>query len=345
MPRATRRSDGRTRTAIDLFAGCGGLTLGLKKSGYRVVAAVENNHVAATTYEANHPDARLWPKDIRPLSPRNLMKELSLRKGALDLLAGCPPCQGFSKMKTLNGSRSIRDEQNDLIFDFLRFAEALYPKFILMENVPALAQDYRTARVCERLEALGYAPLVDVLDAADFRVPQRRRRMLLLASRIGRIEFPPPKDTQRTTVRHAIGQLPPPGRSGDELHDLPSHRSPRVMELIIAIPKDGGSRSDLGPERQLACHKRCDGFKDVYGRMKWDDVSPTITSGCINPSKGRFLHPEQDRAITLREAALLQDFTPSYIFPGKFGRYPLAALIGNAVPAEFVVRQVSVFDA
>jgi len=108
------------------------------------------------------------------------------------------------------------------------------------------------------------------------------------------------------------------------------------------IPKDGGSRSDLGLERQLACHRRCDGFKDVYGRMKWDDVAPTITSGCINPSKGRFLHPEQDRAITLREAALLQGFDMSYRFPIHRGRYPLAELIGNAIPAEFVRRQAAV---
>jgi DNA (cytosine-5)-methyltransferase 1 len=115
-----------------------------------------------------------------------------------------------------------------------------------------------------------------------------------------------------------------------------------VLEMIKEIPKDGGSRSDLGRDRQLTCHRKCDGFKDVYGRMKWDKVSPTITSGCINPSKGRFLHPEQDRAITLREAALLQGFTPNYAFPMGRGRYPVAALIGNAVPAEFVKRQVSV---
>ncbi len=327
--------------ALDLFAGCGGLTLGLKQSNFDVLGAVECEPTAIATYEANHPETRLWHEDIQELVPEQVKQELGLRKGELDLLAGCPPCQGFSSMRTLNGSRTIYDERNDLIFDFLKFAVAFKPKTIIMENVPALAKDGRNQYVIERLEEIGYRCKVGVLNAADFGVPQRRRRMLLIASRLGRIEFPP-RDDSRKTVRHAIEALPPPGDTGDPLHDHPSSRAPHVLEIIKAIPKDGGSRSDLGKERQLTCHQKCDGFKDVYGRMKWDDVSPTITSGCINPSKGRFLHPQQDRAITLREASLLQGFTPDYMFPVELGRYPVATLIGNAVPAEFVKRQVSV---
>jgi DNA (cytosine-5)-methyltransferase 1 len=340
MPEAEK--DVRPRfKAIDLFAGCGGLTLGLKQSGFEVLAAVESERTAIESYRANHPSTRLWAFDIQELVPEQLKRELGLRTGGLDLLAGCPPCQGFSSMRTLNGARLIQDERNELIFDFLKFAVALKPKTIVMENVPALASDGRNRYVVGRLEQLGYRCKVGVLNAADFGVPQRRRRMILIASRLGSTEFPPRTDS-KVTVRDAIGSLPPPGASGDPIHDYPCDRAPHVLEMIRAIPKDGGSRMDLGKDRQLTCHRKCDGFKDVYGRMTWDEVSPTITSGCINPSKGRFLHPEQDRAITLREASLLQGFTSDYVFPVERGRYPVAALIGNAVPAEFVKRQVSV---
>jgi DNA (cytosine-5)-methyltransferase 1 len=315
--------------------------LGLRQSGFDVLGAVECEPTAIAAYEANHPETRLWPDDIQDLTPEQVKRELGLRKGELDLLAGCPPCQGFSSMRTLNGARAINDERNNLIFDFLKFAIALKPKTLIMENVPALAKDDRNQHLIKQLEMSGYRCKVGILNAADFGVPQRRRRMLLIASRLGNIEFPP-RDDSRKTVRHTIEALPPPGESGDPLHDHLCTRAPHVLEIIRAIPWDGGSRSDLGKERQLRCHQMCDGFKDVYGRMKWDDVSPTITSGCINPSKGRFLHPQQDRAITLREASLLQGFTPDYVFPIERGRYPVAALIGNAVPAEFVKRQVSV---
>jgi DNA (cytosine-5)-methyltransferase 1 len=333
---------GRPRfKAVDLFAGCGGLTLGLRQSGFEVLGAVECEKTAIQAYKANHPETRLWTEDIRDLPPTEVKRELSLRRGALDLLAGCPPCQGFSSMRTLNGSRSIEDDRNDLIYEFLKFAVILKPRTIMMENVPALAKNERIDYMIKHLEDLKYKCVVKILDAADFGVPQRRRRMLLLASRLGEIKFPP-QIAPRKTVRQTIEDLPTPGRSGDVLHDFPSNRTPHILELIRAIPKDGGSRQDLGRDKQLACHQRCDGFKDVYGRMKWDDVSPTITGGCINPSKGRFLHPEQDRAISLREAALLQGFTPGYVFPVERGRYPIATLIGNAVPAEFVKQQVSV---
>ncbi len=327
--------------ALDLFAGCGGLTLGLRQSNFDVLGAVECEPTAIAAYKANHPETRLWAEDIRGLVPEQIKRELGLRKGDLDLLAGCPQCQGFSSMRTLNGARTIHDVRNELIFDFLKFALALKPKTLIMENVPALLNDSRNHYVIGQLEALGYRCKVGVLNAADFGVPQRRRRMLLIASRLGHIEFPPCGES-RKTVRHTIEALPLPGESGDPLHDHPCRHAQHVLEMIRAIPRDGGSRTDLGRDRQLTCHQKCNGFKDVYGRMKWDDVSPTITGGCINPSKGRFLHPHQDRAITLREASLLQGFTSNYVFPVERGRYPVAALIGNAVPAEFVKRQVSV---
>lgn len=161
--------------------------------------------------------------------------------------------------------------------------------------------------------------------------------MVLLAGRYDRIEFAA-ADRHRRDVHSAISKLPEAGQSGDPLHDLPEERSPKVRDLIRSIPKDGGSRRDLSPERQLACHKKCDGFKDVYGRMRWKDVAPTITGGCVNPSKGRFLHPTEDRSITLREAAMLQSFPRDYRFSLRRGKMPAAEMIGNALPPEFVRR-------
>lgn len=160
---------------------------------------------------------------------------------------------------------------------------------------------------------------------------------MLLASRFGTVVLPKP--VRRTaSVRSVIGGLAAAGSSGDSLHDLPERRSDRVRRVISLIPKDGGSRSSLPARMQLRCHAGNAGFHDVYGRMAWGDVAPTITSGCFNPSKGRFIHPEHDRAITLREAALLQGFPLSYRFDEEAGKERIAQMIGNAIPPGFVVH-------
>jgi DNA (cytosine-5)-methyltransferase 1 len=325
--------------AIDLFSGCGGLTLGLKMAGFEVLAAVEVDPLSVETYQKNHGEVSVWERDIRQLKVSEVKKRLGLWKGELDLLAGCPPCQGFSSIRTLNGARSISDPRNDLIFEYLRFVEELKPKAIMFENVPGLITDERMIFLRKRLKKLGYNGDSGVLNVANFGVPQRRRRMILLGGRFFYLKFPP-ADSRRKTVRDAIAFLPPPGRSDDPLHDFPEKRTPRILEMIKNIPKNGGSRSDLGLDNQLACHKKCNGFKDVYGRIAWDDVAPTITGGCVNPSKGRFLHPEQDRAITLREAALLQSFPLDYHFSLRRGKLPAAAMIGNSLPPEFI-RKIS----
>ncbi len=337
--RAIRKTTSTHRpTAIDLFSGCGGLTIGMKRAGFSVLAAIECWDVAVEAYKLNHKEVRVISTDIREYDPVELMHSLKLRIGQLDLLAGCPPCQGFSSLRTLNGKRPIADRQNDLIFEFARFAIAFLPKTILLENVPALASDERLVRVTSILSAAGYNCVARVLDAADYGVPQRRKRLLFLASRVGKVSFPLPS-RKRVTVRSVIENLPVPGESGDPLHDSQARHSPAVAAMIKLIPRDGGSRADLGQRAQLPCHQRLDGFHDIYGRMHWDGVSPTITTGCINPSKGRFLHPEQDRVISLREASLLQGFPRRYRLPLKRGRYPIAKLIGNAFPPEFVRRQ------
>lgn len=322
--------------AIDLFSGCGGLTLGLRQAGFDVVGGIEIDPLAAETYQVNHPAVRVWNSDIRELSARAIREELRLCKGELDLLAGCPPCQGFSSLRRLNGGRRIRDRKSkDLLFEFLRFVEELLPKAIMLENVPHLAKDYRMGTFVAALRRLGFNYQIGVFDCADFGVPQRRKRMVLIASRLGEIEFARP-ERKRRTVRDAISALPLSGKSGDPLHDIAEKRSPSIVRLIRRIPKDGGSRTDLAARFQLECHLRCDGFKDVYGRMAWDKVAPTITTGCFNPSKGRFLHPTENRAITLREAALLQTFPRNYSFSLERGKCSVAMMIGNALPPRFI---------
>lgn len=323
--------------AIDLFSGMGGLTLGLKQAGFSVLYAVDRDWLAVETYRVNHPEVVAEWSDIQDLDAADLRRRLGLRAGQLDLVAGCPPCQGFSRMRTLNGSRSVDDSRNDLIEDFRRFVEAFQPKVVMMENVPGLADDARFERFQSALDELGYRFSFQVLDAADFGVPQRRRRLILLAGKKRTIPFGREADRPRT-VRNAIGALPPPGRSGDPSHDLAERRSDRIVELIRSIPRNGGSRHQAPDEFKLACHEDFDGFNDVYGRMGWEHQSPTITSGCVNPSKGRFLHPEQDRCITPREAALLQTFPEDYFISMRRGKYPAARLVGDALPPEFVRR-------
>jgi len=322
-------------TAIDLFSGCGGLTAGLVSAGFEVVAAVELDERACDTYQLNHKNVRLYRKDIRKVSPKKLMEELQIEKGELGLLACCPPCQSFSRIRKLNRVRAAKDKRNALIFDVVRFARALSPHSIMLENVPGLAKHYRFDQFCKKLESLGYKGAFKVLDAAEYGVAQRRRRLIYVASKSGVPELAKAMPSKKS-VRNVIRQLPRPGKSGDPLHDIPTIHSEEVRDRIRNIPKNGGSRADLPRRLQLECHKNSDGFKDVYGRMAWDDVAPTITGGCFNPSKGRFLHPSQNRAITMREAAMLQGFPRRYKFDVKHGKSAIALMIGNALPPPFI---------
>lgn len=328
-------------TAIDLFCGAGGLTVGLQKAGFKVLAGVELNPIAAETYSMNH-DHAVYVEDIRELSPKQILSDIGLKKGELDLLAGCPPCQGFSTLRTKNKIVSVEDPRNNLVFEFVRFVKGLLPKTIMMENVPGLIKDKRMEEVVQELKLLGYQfnkESVSIKDAADYGVPQRRRRMIMMASRFGSID-PASRVTVRKTVKDYLYNMKEAGSSGDVLHDWKSKRSEKVQKIISLVPKDGGSRSDIPRAYWLDCHKKNpESYKDVYGRMSWNDVAPTITGGCHNPSKGRFIHPQQNRAITLREAALLQTFPLNYQFSTSKGKEAIALMIGNALPPEFIRRQ------
>jgi DNA (cytosine-5)-methyltransferase 1 len=215
----------------------------------------------------------------------------------------------------------------------------LKPAALFLENVPGIEKYHRFKTFLREIRKLGYLVNKESLQLSDFAVPQRRRRIVVLAGLGFEIEMPAPARTrERRDVRWAIGHLPPPSKSRNRLHRETTQHDAKMLERIAAVPKDGGSRFDWPDSLALACHEDTDGFKDVYGRMSWDDPSPTITGGCINASKGRFVHPEENRAITLLEAALLQTFHASYYFSPKRGRYAIAEMIGNALPPEFARR-------
>ncbi len=347
----------RRFTAIDLFAGCGGLTSGLRAAGFDVLAAIEKDCDAAATYRANHPEVKLYEKDIRAVSPGRLLKTLDLPKNRkIDLIAGCPPCQGLTR---LTESKGRRDHRNGLVRDFLRFVRILRPKVCMLENVPGLLKTRKGKRyfkeVQDGLHKAGYRISYDVVELADYGVPQFRKRFVLIGSRRQRVSIPSPthrdprskaKSNRRPwrTVRDAIARLPrPPLRSLVKSGKVvPSYKwhyardiAKDVRRRLKHARKNSGSRAGLPDSLRLACHQRHpEGFYDVYGVMDWNAPSPTITSGCTNASKGRFGHPREARPLTAIEAAALQTFPRSYRFKGS-GLESVATQIGNALPRRF----------
>lgn len=331
--------------AVDLFCGSGAVTQGLSLA-FDVVAAVDMDELACLTYSANHPGTRVFSEDITALDPRRLVKEVPLARKA-DLMVVCAPCQPFSNQN----QHKANDGRADLILQAARFAKVLRPRGILFENVPGIVGNAGVFdRLKEALEAVGYhvgEPMR--INAADLGVPQRRVRCVMFAARsqaaVKRFESGDFK-RGRQTVMDAIGKLRPLASGErdplDPLHRARTH-SALALRRLQAVPRNGGSRDAMPEELQLACHKDCRGYPDVYGRMGWDDVAPTLTTGCTDVTRGRFAHPDQDRAITLREASLLQSFPPGYVFHGNASQ--IATQIGNAVPVAMVEAMVPVIVA
>lgn len=331
--------------AVDLFSGCGGMTEGLIKAGFQVIAAVEIDKFASKVYRANHDkhNVVLFEEDIRTFRAEKI---LELLKGEpLHLLAGCPPCQGFSSLRRKNKKKSYKDNRNSLILEYLRIVEELQPITIMFENVPGIENYTLFKKVFIRLKKLGYNPTYSIVNVASYGVPQRRKRLVMLGSLFGEVTIPKGNGNIRT-VRDYIGDLESIKETDDNVHRRYPRHSEEVMKRICLTPHDGGSRKDLPEQYTLECHRKEGiGFNDVYGRLRWDDVSSTITGGCLNPSKGRFLHPEEDRCITAREAALLQTFRRDYAFPDDIPISNLALMIGNALPPKLCkLQSVSFID-
>lgn len=327
--------------AVDLFSGAGGVTTGYKSAGVHVVGAVDLDPASLLTYYANHPDVRLFSGDLAKLDPKKLRRHLGLRRYELDVLTACAPCQTFSTLGAK--ARKARDPRNALMERVVAFAAELRPRCVVMENVPQLTKHARFRRVVAALRALGYGVRYAIVNAADFGVPQSRRRLVLIALRgvadadVPELSAAHPvlrRRVRRRTVRQTLAPLGV--RPRDPLHRQRVDYPDIVARRIAAIPADGGSRSSLGGKLRLKCHAALGSDKiactNIYGRMRWDDVAPTLTTRCTTPACGRFLHPNKPRAITVREAACLQSFPKSYRFEG--GSMALQAQVGNAVPPK-----------
>lgn len=330
--------------AIDLFCGVGGLTHGLQRAGIEVVAGFDNDPSCEFAYAANN-NAPFVLQDVADLT-KSALDQL-WDKYEFRLLAGCAPCQPFSTYS--RSGRSQRDNKDwQLTAEFGRLVKETQPDFVTMENVPQL----QSHPIFEEFLGFfaGYKTRFEKIDCVQIGVPQTRTRLVFVASRHGDVDITTPTRSTRATVRDTIGGLPAI-EAGEADPSDPLHRSPKLspknMDRIRAS-RPGGTWRDWPLELRADCHQRKSGgtYPSVYGRMEWDSASPTITTQCFGYGNGRFGHPEQDRAISLREAAMLQTFPIDYKFVEtaadvKFNR--LGRLIGNAVPVrlgEFVGEAV-----
>jgi DNA (cytosine-5)-methyltransferase 1 len=324
---------------IDLFCGVGGLTHGLIRGGIQVIAGVDLDPKCRFPYEINN-TSLFMERDIRELAG----SEVSILFGdsQFRLLAGCAPCQPFSTYTRKNRKKSpdYQDIKWDLVSDFGRLIRDMEPEFITMENVPQLLDHPVFKDFLRGIEKEDYQTWWNIVDCSGYGVPQTRKRLVLLASRLGAIELLPP-DQHYITVREAIAHLPSLAAGCSDPDDR-LHTSCSLSDLNllrIKASKPGGTWRDWDETLIAPCHRKSSGqtYPSVYGRMEWDTLAPTITTQCFGYGNGRFGHPEQDRAISLREAAILQTFPDDYCFlaPDEMVRFNrLGRLIGNAVPVR-----------
>ena len=321
--------------AVDLFCGIGGLTNGLNASGIHVKAGFDVDKTCRYAYEANNPTSQFVLVDIRNLNGERLAPYY---EGAdVTALVGCAPCQPFSSHNLNRRAKNELTGDCSLLYDFGRIIGECVPDLVSMENVPGLVKHQAFGDFLNKLHKLGYGIKYDVLQCADYGVPQKRRRLVLLASRLGEISLPQPT-ADRKTVADFIYNLPHiedgQAHSGDIAHT--SMRLSDMNKMRIRQSRQGGTWRDWDPSIVSDCHRKVN-FSSSYGRMRWDTQAPTITTQFCYYSTGRFGHPEQDRAISVREAALLQTFPPGYQFAeqGEQVKITTAARhIGNAVPVK-----------
>lgn len=342
----------KSLAVIDLFSGCGGSALGFAQAGFDIKVAVDIDTKASETFKVNFPNANVITGDISYIASQELLKAANAKNGKNIVVIACPPCQGFSTAR--RKSQMMTDSRNTLIYEFLRVVRDIKPFAFIMENVPGLANGGGKSiflDVLQQLKEMGYYTVYGVVDTADYGVPQRRKRLVLMGTNDRKIRLSFPQKTNQNSelpdrylpvwnsVRNTINDLPPIKAGEKSLKD-PMHVASNLAEINLRrmanTPADGGGRLSWPEELVLECHKKVTGYKDIYGRMKWDLPSPTITAGCVMISKGRFGHPKQHRAISLREAARLQTFPDHFVFTGNVGE--IASQIGNAVPPLLAKR-------
>jgi DNA (cytosine-5)-methyltransferase 1 len=324
-----------TIEAVDLFCGAGGLTYGLVKSGISVVAGVDLDGACEYAYTQNNA-AKFLHCDVSIVQGEALRKLYS--KNSIRLLAGCAPCQPFSSLR--HGEDTSGDHKWGLLEHFSRLVTETEPHLVTMENVPGVKRHQPYKEFVAKLSNLGYSVDANVIQCADLGLPQFRRRLVLVASRLGPIKVPLVSG-QRTSVSKALGDLRRLEHGEADPVD-PLHRARKLTDMNVQRAKaslPGGTWEDWPDRLLLDCHRKETGasFKSVYGRMRADEPSPTITTQAFNIGTGRFVHPDQDRGITLREAAILQSFPKKYKFARSKDEISFSAigrLIGNAVPPK-----------
>lgn len=348
---------------VDLFCGCGGMSWGLQKSGFEIIAGIDNWAPALETFKLNHKKAKTVNADIDKMDVKSFMKDLGLSKGELDCIIGGPPCQGFSKNVPAT-YRFLEDPRNLLFKDFLRFVEIMEPKVVVMENVAEIYNAFGgqvREEIINTLNNFGYSVDVKVLHAPDYGVPQRRRRCLFFASKTGiKPKFPPPthgKEERQNlegaiekynTAWSAISDLPklkdgegetPSLYNGPPQNDLQKKLRGNSKKLYDHVsmklaPKQFARISSLKPGQALKDLpeklRPKSGYSGAYGRLDFEMVAPTITRWVFHIGSGRFGHPREARLLTMREAARLQSFSDDFIFYGT--NTEKAHQIGNAVP-------------
>ena len=328
---------------VDLFCGIGGLTCGLRKAGLNVVAGIDNDPTCKFAYEVNN-GAKFIEADVSKYPVEDVKK--LYKKGNIKILVGCAPCQTFSTQA--NKYRKRIDKNTDvrwnLLRSFLKYIKEIQPNIVSMENVPSLQSFDIFKEFKQDLEKMGYFVSHQVVNCARYGLPQKRRRLVLLASKYGKIELLPSSADyfkNKRTVRSVLGNLPAIKQGGQSKSD-PLHRCAGLTGLNlkrIKQSKPGGTWRDWDPDLLPNCYKKASGqtFGNVYGRMCWDEPSPTITTQFYSFGTGRYGHPQQDRALSLREGALLQTFPENYKFFQNEEDVSIATIsrhIGNAVPVD-----------
>lgn len=337
-------------TCIDSFCGAGGLGLGLQRAGFDIRLSFDIDDICIKTIKENEKyfSHSAVAEDISDMLNGRALELCNLKRGELFLLAGGPPCQGFS----IQRRGSDIDPRNQLVFKYALLVEELYPKYFVMENVTGIAGKRGKTileQLLDELKSIGYEVHINLLDAQDYGVPQRRKRYIIVGERTDmgiHFEYPNPTGGHRT-VEDVIGSLPEPPLDGSDYPGIPLHRRDKLSDLNlkrIKALKQGQGRAFLPDELLADCHKidsSIIGYRNVYGRMEWNDVAPTITARFDSFTRGQFGHPEQDRSISLREGALLQTFPVDFKFIGN--KVDIARQIGNAVPpvlAEQIGRSI-----
>ena len=324
---------------VDLFCGVGGLTRGLLDSGLNVVAGFDIDETCRFAYEENN-HIPFYNANIRDMQGNEIGE--CYNPDVIRVLVGCAPCQPFSTMRFKYGDRNINDEKYNLLAEFGRMIEAVNPTVVSMENVPQIQQTQVYNNFIELLDRLGYHIHTQVVYCPDYGISQSRRRFVLLASLLGDINLIPPTHDRNAVYVHGFIQDLPHIEAGQIDENDPLHRSSNLSPLNLqrirhSVP--GGTWRDWPVELRCPCHNRESGqtYSSVYARMRWDQIGPTITTQFYCYGTGRYGHPEQDRALSLREGALLQTFPPHYNFidPNRdFSLKDIARHIGNAVPVR-----------